>query len=83
MPAGNRHRSALMLVLLTAKLAEVVNGVDLSPYCEGDVVELPAREAEMLIAERWAEPVPLVRPPPAWRPDVRAIASDRKRTRRR
>jgi hypothetical protein len=74
-----------MLVRLTAKLAEVVNGVDLSPYCEGDVVELPAREAEMLIAERWAErvPDPRVRPPPAWRPDARAIASDRKRTRRR
>ena len=73
-----------MVVRLTAKLAEVVNGVDLSRCREGDVIELPARDAEMLRAEGWAE---LVVDPdqsrPAWRPDARAIAADRKRTRRR
>jgi hypothetical protein len=69
-----------MFVRLTAKLAEVVNGVDLSRYREGDIVELPERDCHMLIAERWAE---LVTVPPAslqarWRPDARAVVADRK-----
>jgi hypothetical protein len=65
-----------MLVRLTAKLADVVNGVDISRYREGDVVELPERDCRMLIAEHWAEAVRLTR---AWRPDARAMAVDRKR----
>jgi hypothetical protein len=74
-----------MFVRLTAKLAEVVNGVDLSRYREGDVVELPERDCWMLIAERWAE---LVAAPPRdgptrWRPDARALAADRKSRRHR
>ena len=75
----------VMRVRLTAKLAEVVNGVDISRYREGDVVELPERDGHMLIAERWAEavPTPAVRPSQAWRPDKRAIAADRRRRRRR
>jgi hypothetical protein len=69
-----------MFVRLTAKLAEVVNGVDLSRYHEGDIVELPERDCWMLIAERWAELVPA---PPThahtrWRPDARAVVADRK-----
>jgi hypothetical protein len=75
-----------MVVRLTAKLAEVVNGVDLSRYREGDVIELPARDAAMLLAERWAELVGdtgASNDPPAWRPDARAIAADRNRTRDR
>ena len=28
-----------MHVRLTAKLAEVVNGIDLKPYAEGDIIE--------------------------------------------
>jgi hypothetical protein len=69
-----------MLVRLTVKLAEMVNGVDLSPYREGDVVELPERDCHMLIAERWAEPVaPTVPSRRAWRPDARAVAADLKR----
>lgn len=69
-----------MLVRLTVKLAEMVNGVDLSPYREGDVVELPERDCDMLIAERWAEPlVPAVQSRRAWRPDARAVAADHKR----
>jgi hypothetical protein len=74
-----------MFVRLTAKLAEVVNGVDLSRYREGDVVELSERDCCMLIAERWAELVTV--PPrdaqPQWRPDARALAADRKPRRRR
>jgi hypothetical protein len=46
-----------MLVRLIAKLAECVNDVDLSPYSEGDVIDLPERDARMLLAERWAEQV--------------------------
>jgi len=74
-----------MRVRLTAKLAEVVNGVDISRYREGDVVELPERDCRMLMAERWAEAVPTLAVPPsrAWRPDARAIAAERKRRRHR
>jgi hypothetical protein len=43
-----------MRVRLTRKLAECVDGVDLSEHREGDVLTLSAREAELLIAEGWA-----------------------------
>ena len=46
-----------MQVRLTAKLAEVVNDIDLSAFDEGDIIELSERDARLLIAERWAEPV--------------------------
>jgi hypothetical protein len=74
-----------MLVRLTAKLAEVVNGIDISPYHEGDVVELPERDCRMLIAEHWAEAVPSrVRRTRAWRStDAGAVAEDRPRRRPR
>jgi hypothetical protein len=71
-----------MHVRLTKKLAEVVNGIDLSHCVEGDVIELPDAHAQMLIAERWAEPVSEQQTPtcaPAWRPDARATAADRLR----
>jgi hypothetical protein len=42
---------------LTRKLAEHVDGVDLSHYRVGDVLDLPQRQAELLLAERWAQPV--------------------------
>jgi hypothetical protein len=44
-------------VRLIVKLAEAVNGVDLSHCHEGDVIELSPREAAMLIAEGWPEAV--------------------------
>jgi hypothetical protein len=47
-----------MRVRLTVKLAEVVNGIDLSGHVEGDVLELPTRQARLLLAEKWAELVP-------------------------
>jgi hypothetical protein len=43
-----------MRVRLTRKLAERVDGVDLSSYREGDVLALPSHEAELLVAEGWA-----------------------------
>jgi hypothetical protein len=43
-----------MLVRVTRKLAEAIDGVDLSGVHVGDVINLPARKARLLIAEEWA-----------------------------
>ena len=83
LPGNPTQIGPAMLVRLTAKLAEVVNGVDLSRYREGDVVELPERECQMLVAERWAELVAMSAVAPAWRPDAQTVADDRKRRRHR
>ena len=45
-------------VVLTRKLAQVINGIDLSERLVGDRVPLRCAEARLLIAEGWAEPVP-------------------------
>jgi hypothetical protein len=45
-----------MKVRLTRKFAEFVNGVDLRHRRIGDVVDLSHHEAELLLAEDWAEP---------------------------
>jgi hypothetical protein len=47
-------------VRLIRKLAERVNGVDLSKVHVGDSLDLPSKDARLLIAEGWAE---LVEPP--------------------
>jgi len=44
-------------VQLTKKLAEVINGIDLSDRRVGDVVDLPRHDAEILLAEGWASRV--------------------------
>jgi hypothetical protein len=44
-----------MFVRLTKKLADVLNGIDLSHSREGDVVDLPDRHALLLVADGWAE----------------------------
>jgi hypothetical protein len=44
-----------MLLRLKIKLAEQVNGLDLSHCNEGDVIEVADGDGEMLIAEGWAE----------------------------
>jgi hypothetical protein len=46
-----------MLVRLTVKLAEVLEGVDLSAHAEGDLIELSERDANLLLAGGWAERV--------------------------
>jgi hypothetical protein len=46
-----------MRVRLIMKLAETVNGLDLSHCHEGDIIELSAGQAAMLIREGWAEHV--------------------------
>jgi hypothetical protein len=43
-------------VRLTKKLAERLDGVDLTRCRVGDALNLPAHEAQLLIAEQWATP---------------------------
>ena len=43
-----------MRVQLTRRLADVLDGVDLSHHCVGDVIDVTRHEAELLIAEGWA-----------------------------
>ncbi len=47
---------ALVSVRLTHKFAEWIDGVDLSQVEVGDRLQLPSREAALLIAEGWAVP---------------------------
>lgn len=48
--------SHLVLVRLTRKHAEIINGIDLSGYIVGDRLRVSPREAALLIAEGWALP---------------------------
>ena len=45
-----------MQIQLTRKLADYLDGIDLSDYEQGDVLDLPPHEATLLIAEHWALP---------------------------
>lgn len=45
-----------MRIRLTRKLADCLDGVDLSHYSVGDVLDLPRRDAHLLLAEGWASP---------------------------
>jgi hypothetical protein len=58
-------------VILTRKLARVLNGIDLTACNEGDIMEMGNQDARLLIAEGWA--VPLMKEGP--------IAHDRSRRR--
>jgi hypothetical protein len=44
-----------MRVRLTRKFADLINGIDLSKAHEGEMLELTDRDAQMLLAEGWAE----------------------------
>jgi hypothetical protein len=46
-----------MKVRLTKKLAEMLDGIDLSTHFVGEVFDLSASEARLIIAEQWAERV--------------------------
>ena len=43
-----------MKVRLTRKLAEVLDGIDLSNCDEGDLIDLSERKGRLLVAEAWA-----------------------------
>lgn len=45
-----------MRVRLTRKLAESVDGVDLSAHGVGDILDVSPDDAQLLIAENWAVP---------------------------
>jgi len=45
-----------MRIKLVHKLAGHLDGVDVTWHREGDVFDITRREAELLIAEGWAEP---------------------------
>jgi hypothetical protein len=47
-----------MRIRLIRKLAKHINGVDVSHRRVGEVMDLPPRDAELLLAEGWARPVP-------------------------
>jgi hypothetical protein len=53
-----------MRVRLTRKLAEEIDGVDLSERDVGDVFPLPDDQARLLVAEKWAVPVEKSHKPP-------------------
>ena len=44
-----------MKVRLTRKFADLINGIDLSKAHTGETLDLSEREAELLLAEGWAE----------------------------
>jgi len=46
-----------MKVRLTRKFSSLLNGIDLSNAHEGDTLDLSPRDANMLVAEGWAEAV--------------------------
>jgi hypothetical protein len=44
-----------MKIRLTRKFADLINGIDLSKAHTGETLDLSPRDAEMLLAEGWAE----------------------------
>ena len=44
-----------MKVRLTRKFADLINGIDLSRAHTGETLDLSQRDAEILLAEGWAE----------------------------
>jgi hypothetical protein len=52
--AGHFATYCVMRVRLVRKLADILDGIDVSAYKSGDIVNLSQRDAELLIAEQWA-----------------------------
>jgi hypothetical protein len=65
-----------MYVRLTCKLAEIMEGVDLSSHAEGDIIQLSDHDGRLLLMGGWAQCVDdeRVRSTPLGRS---AIAADR------
>jgi hypothetical protein len=76
-----------MEVCLVRKLADCLDGVDVAPYTVGDIIDLPDRQARLLILEGWAvcNRRQELKPPPARERrrissrGVRAVAADSSR----
>ena len=45
-------------VVLTRKLADAIDGIDLAGHAVGDRLPLDPHDAKLLVAEGWARPVP-------------------------
>ena len=45
-----------MKVVLTRKMADVMDGIDVAGYQVGDVLDLAPADARLLLAEQWAIP---------------------------
>jgi hypothetical protein len=45
----------MMRIRLTRKLADYLDGIDLSEYRPGDVISMSTAQTRLLIAEGWAE----------------------------
>ena len=45
-----------MKVVLTRKLADSMDGINVADYHVGDVLDLSVGEAQLLVAEQWATP---------------------------
>jgi hypothetical protein len=77
------HPRGMLRVRLLRKLADRLDGIDVSGYDEGDIIDLPRGEAQLLIAERWALPFRgpsrEVRGTSSWHEPV--VAADRSRRR--
>jgi hypothetical protein len=73
-PARENGTDEVRCVRLTRKYADAIDGVDLSKAHVGDRLDLSPRDAEVLIAEGWAE-----RDTRRRTADVRAVASDKAR----
>lgn len=76
----NPPHDRAVVIRLTHKFADMLDGVDLRTRRVGDTFALGARDALLLIAEGWAEAVAerrVERPP-----SVRAAAADPRRQRR-
>ena len=67
-------------VRLTRKFADMIDGVDLTDAQVGDELNLAPHEADVLIAEGWAE---RARPPRRRADDVQSKASEEAPSRRR
>ena len=68
-----------MRVRLTRRLAECVDGIDLSQTRVGDFLDLSPHDGKMLIAEGWAMPVGSAHRAESER-EPRAVAADRSRS---
>ena len=70
-----RHADGLASVRLTRKLADVIDGIDITEAHVGDRLNIPPHDADLLIAEGWAERAPR-RVAQRRTDDVRSVAPD-------